>query len=430
MVLFSEMFASELIGDPVVDCLQENIGRVKDILVSLDEINQTCVPFPKVIGILVKISGEKKNGKNSEGVLLIEEIDLIGRQFISTRSAKNRLVWTTPREKDALLLRDIMDQQVVDLDGARVIRVNDVKLAKVNQDVRLIAADVGWKGMLRRLGMEKLASRFFGLFQIKVPEQLIGWDHIQSLIEGKLCIPVKSVNQLHPADVAQIISQVKSDDKAAIFSTLSDKTAAEALHELEPMLAAVMIANLDTKKALGILEKMPVDEVADILGDLAPEKTGELLRLMKVRKSTQIEGLLKHKDETAGGLMTTEFITLPNNLTVEQTIARLRETAPDAETIYYLYVVDETEKIVGIVSLRSLIVAAPEKPIAEIMLKDFVSAPPTASQREVASIISKYNLLALPIVDENKKILGIVTVDDVIDFILPPFSRRKRQMLG
>ncbi|MFH1386915.1 MAG: CBS domain-containing protein, partial [bacterium] len=420
MVLFSEMFASELIGGPVVDRSQENIGQVKDIIITLGE------SFPKVTGLLIVTPDGKKGNK----VLLIGEIDLIGRQFISTRQTKDRVVYTTLRNDEVLLMRDVVDQQVVDLEGARVIRVNDLKLAKVDQDVRLIAADVGWKGMLRRLGMEKLVSSLVGKLGRKIPDQLIGWDHVQNLSGGRIAIPTKSVTDLHPADVAQVISQLKSEDKSKILSSLSEKTAAEALHELEPMLASVLITKLDTKKALNILEKMPVDEAADILGDLPPEKAEELIRLMKVRRAGQVRELLKHKDETAGGLMTTEFVAIHQHFTVEQAIQWLRENAPTAETIYYLYVVDEAGKMVGILSLRSLIVAPPNKSITEIMIKDPITISPKMNQREVAALISKYNLLALPVVDPDGKIMGIVTVDDVMDLVMPPISRRKRNMLG
>jgi magnesium transporter len=420
MVLFSEMFVSELVGDPVVDRVQENIGRVKDIIITLGDV------FPKVTGLLVTLSGEKKEEK----VILINEIDLVGRQFISTRGTADRVPLTTLRDGELLLMRDVVDQQVVDLDGARVIRVNDLKLAKVDQDVRLIAADIGLKGMLRRLGLLGIGGWFYRLFRRTVPEKLIGWDHIQSISGGRVAIPTRALTDLHPADVAQVISQLKIDDRSALLSTLSDKTAAEALHELEPMIAAVLIANLDTKKALGILEKMPVDEIADILGDLVPDKAEELLRLIRVRKASSIRELMKHKDETAGGLMTTEFIALPQNLTVEQVIQRLRETAPAAETIYYLYVVDDQQRLAGVLSLRSMIISPPERPISEVMIKEPRAVTPEMNQREVAAIISKYNLLAVPVVDTERRILGIITVDDVVDFILPPFSRRKRQMLG
>lgn len=420
MVLFSEMFASELIGVRVVDRLQETIGHVKDIIITLGET------FPRVTGLWVALAGDKPENK----LILIGEIDLIGKQFVSTQGTKDRIAMTSLREGEVLLLRDVIDQQIVDLDGARVIRVNDLQLAKVDQNVRLIAADVGLRGMLRRLGLEKMIGWLIGLFGRKIPENLIGWDHVQSLSGGKIAIPSKTITDLHPADVAHIISQVQTEKRAEIFSNLSDKTAAEALHELEPVLGAVLVAALDTKKALGVLEKMPVDEAADVIGDLPFEKAEELLRLMRVRKAGEIRKLLKHRDETAGGLMTTEFVTIPLNLTVEQVIARLRETAPDAETIYYLYVVDEAEHLVGILTLRRLIVTPPHTLIADIMIKEAITVSPEMNQREVADVISKYNLLAIPVVDNENKMLGIVTVDDVVDLILPPVSRRKRHMIG
>ena len=422
MVLFSEMFFSELEGVPVIDRLEKPIGRVLDILLVLGE------QFPRVSGLLIKTV----NGK--EKVLLIGEIDLIGSQFVSTQSTKERLVLGDLRYQDILLRKNVLDQQIVDTSGARVLRVNDIKLAKVGPDVRVIAVDVGMRGMIRRLGIEWLFDFLFGLFRKKVPDRLIGWNYVQlleaDLAKGQITIPHKSVDELHPADIADVISNVHVDERTAIFASLPDKTAAEALHELEPKIQAILLLTIDTRKALSILNRMPVDEAADVLGDITPEKADELLRLMRVRKAHQIRGLMKHKDETAGGLMTTEFITVPQNLTVEQVISRLREIAPDAETIYYIYVVDDLNHLAGALSLRSLIVSPPEKPITDIMIKDMIAVAPDMNQREVAGMISKYNLLALPVVDADKKILGIITVDDVVDFILPPISRRKRQMLG
>ena len=192
----------------------------------------------------------------------------------------------------------------------------------------------------------------------------------------------------------------------------------------------MLLLTVDTKKALGILNRMPADEIADVLGDLLEEKAEELLRLMRPKKSLEVRKLLKHPEQTAGGLMTTEFISFPQGLTAEQTINRLRELAPGAETIYYLYVVDEAGGLAGVLSLRALITASPATSISDIMIKNVISVKPDANQKQVADVISKYNLLVVPVVDENRKMLGIVTVDDVVDFILPPISRRKRQMLG
>jgi len=203
------------------------------------------------------------------------EIDLIGKQFVVTKSVKDRIAFTKPRNDELFLWRDLMDKQIVDTEGARVIRVNDLKLGKIEQDVRLIAADVGFRGLIRRLGALALFDLMFGLFGKKVPDTLIGWDHVEQLKTGKakgmITVPTKHISEMHPADIANIISQVHSEEKTAIFASLADKTAGAALHELEPKIQALLLLTLDTKKALGVLEKMPVDEVADVLGDIPQE---------------------------------------------------------------------------------------------------------------------------------------------------------------
>ncbi len=238
------------------------------------------------------------------------------------------------------------------------------------------------------------------------------------------------MDELHPSDIANIISDARSNEKTEIFASLPDKTAAEALHELAPKIQAFLLTTVDTKKALGILNRMPADEAADVLGDLPEDRAEALIRLIKSKKAEEIMKLLRHSDETAGGMMTTEFIALPQNLTVQETIERLREQAPDAETIYYLYVVSDDQRLVGALSLRRLIVSKPSTLLSDIMIKDLITVHPEANQKNVADVISKYNLLAVPVVNPEGKLLGIVTVDDVVDFILPPISKRKRQMLG
>jgi len=423
MVLFSEMFVSELIGDPVMDRFEERIGKVKDILVACGHA------FPRVTGLLVGLDNSA-----DEKVVLIGDVDMVGRQFVSTRAVRERIPFSQLMPGDILLCRDILDKQIVDIQGARVVRVNDIKLAKAEEDIRLIAVDIGITGIFRRIGIERFLSAFLRFFRIKIQQSLIGWNFVEFLkadaCGGKLTIPHKRVEELHPSDIANIISEVHSSDKTEIFAGLPDKTAAEALHELEPKIQAFLLTTVDTKKALGILNKMPVDEAADVIGDLPEEKAEALLRLIRAKKSVEIRKLLKHHDETAGGLMTTEFITFPQNLTVEDTINKLREKAPDAETIYYLYVINEDGRLVGALSLRRLIVSKPGTIISEIMIKDMITVLPDTNQKHVADVISKYNLLAVPVVSPEGKLLGIVTVDDVIDFILPPIARRKRQMLG
>ena len=414
------MFISELRWIPIVDRLQDPIGEVKDILINVGE------KFPKVSGLLLK--------DPNDAVILMSEIDLIGKQFVVTKNVKDRIVFTKIRNDELRLVHDLLDKQIVDTDGARVLRVNDLKLGKIDQDVRLIAADVGFKGLLRRLGCLSFFSFVFRLFKKQVPDTLIGWDHVEQLKttrnKGIITVPTRHVNEMHPSDIANVISQVHQAEKTAIFTSLDEKTAAEALHELEPKIQAILLLTIDTKKALSILEKMPSDEVADVLGDLSPEKAEGFLRLLKPRKASKVRKLMAHEEETAGGLMTTEYITALENLTVQQTIEMMREHVPSAETIYYIYVHDEQEALVGVFSLRDLIISQPDVPIATIMEKDLITVEPETDQKKVAEVVSKYNLLAVPVLDKENKMLGIVTVDDVIDLVLPPVAKRFRHILG
>ncbi len=423
MIYLSELYASELIGGPVIDRFEEKIGRVEDIVIEPQD------QFPKVTGLVLRSAG----GRHKR-VLLLQEINLIGRKFISTRAGIKETPFAELREGSVLVKRDLMDKQIVDIHGSKVVRVNDLKIAKIGEDARLIAADVGLKGVLRRLRLEQPVSFLLSFFNVKMKEYLIGWNYVEplqtDLARIKLVVPYKGMSELHPSDIASIISQVHTDEKTAIFESLSTDTAAEALHELEPRIQAFLIGVLDTKKALAILEKMPSDEAADVLGDLPEEKTEEFLQLMKKKKAQEIQELLKHDDETAGGLMTTDLITLEPGYTVARTIEKLRELAPGAETIYYLYVTDEGGHLLGVLTLRGLIISKEDALVGDIMNTKIITVRPEMNRRQVADVISKYNLLAVPVVDKLNRILGIITVDDVVDYIIPPLARKKRLSVG
>jgi Mg2+ transporter MgtE len=214
-----------------------------------------------------------------------------------------------------------------------------------------------------------------------------------------------------------------------IFGTLDVETAAEALHELEPSVQADIIDDMSKEKASDILEQMPPDEAADVLGDLPENKARELMGLMEKEDADEVQELLEHEEDTAGGLMTTEFLAFPPDMTVEDAIRELRLEAPDVETVYYLYILDDQERLLGVVTLKDLILAKPETLIQDIMRSPVKTLPVEAEQNDVAEFISKYNLLAAPVVDENMVMRGIVTVDDVVDFLLPPASRKRRRKI-
>jgi magnesium transporter len=332
---------------------------------------------------------------------------------------------------DILIYRDLLDKQIVDINGAKLVRVNDLELGDVKGKLCLVAADIGLRGLLRRLGVEKRGEKFLSLFKYKLLHKLISWTYVQT-VEPKLTrltltVSRQKVSSLHPADLAEIISEVSQKERSAIFGSLDVDTAAEALHELEPRVQADIIDDMSKERASDILERMPPDEAADVLGDLPEAKAQELINLMEKEEAEDVQELMEHEEDTAGGLMTTEFLAFPPDMTVEEAIKELRLEAPNVETIYYLYVLDTEEHIIGVISLKNLILAVPQTLLSDIMKTPAKTISLETGEKDVAEFISKYNLLAAPVVDENMVMRGIVTVDDVVDFLLPTASRKKRR---
>jgi CBS domain-containing protein/sporulation protein YlmC with PRC-barrel domain len=415
-----EIFVSEVYKKPVLDPAGEEIGRLKDIVVGPGE------PFPPVQALVVSRRGETV-------LLPWDQINLFNRRVISANVRAETVSPASIVPTDILICRDLLDKQIVDINGAKLVRVNDLKLGDVNGKMCLVAADIGFRGVLRRLGLEGRGERFFSLFRYKLPYKLIGWNYLQT-IEPKLTrltltVSRQKVAKLHPADLAEIISEVSQKERTALFGSLDLQTAAEALHELEPRVQAEIIEDMSGERASDILEQMPPDEAADVLGDLPEKKAQELINLMEKEEAEDVQELLEHEEDTAGGLMTTEFLAFPPDMTVEEAITELRLAAPDVETIYYLYIVDRNDRLVGVLSLKNLILAKPQTLLADIMKTPVKTLPLESEQKDVAEFISKYNLLAAPVVDEAGAMRGIVTVDDVLDFLLPPASRKKRRKL-
>jgi len=415
-----EIFVSEVMGKPVLDRTGEEMGKLKDIIVGVGD------PFPAVVALLLA------SGRNS-CIIAWDQINLFNRRVISVTSLNKDLCPSLPAANDILICRDLLDKQIVDINGAKLVRVNDLELGDVKGKLCLVAADIGLRGLLRRIGVEKKGEQILSLFQYKLQHKLIAWHYVQTIEPNVSRLTLKvsrqKVADLHPADLAEIISEVSSKERTAIFGSLDVETAAEALHELEPGVQADIIDDMSKERASDILELMPPDEAADVLGDLPEAKAQELINLMEKEEAEDIQELLEHEEDTAGGLMTTEFLEYPPDMTVEEAIKELRLEAPNVETIYYLYVVDTNEHLAGVISLKNLILASPRTLLGDIMKTPVKTLSLDAREKDVAEFISKYNLLAAPVVDDNDVLHGIVTVDDVVDFLLPPASRKKRRKL-
>jgi magnesium transporter len=416
MPLFGELFMGEILKKPVLDPKGDELGRVRDLVIIKGD------PLPKVSALIIE---RKKRLFH----LPWTDLSIFNKRIISSNIYSEALQPYELNEDDLLLVRDILDKQIVDVNGAKVVRVNDVKLEGLNTEAVLVAVDVGMRGIMRRLGVERGGEDLMRLFKKHLPYNLISWNYIQPL-EPKLAtisltVPRQMVSELHPADIADIISQVSHQEGATFFKDLD--IAAETLSELKPETQVDFISEMDTDKAADIIEEMPPDEAADILSDLPVDKAKEILESIEEEEAEDIQELLGHEEDTAGGLMTTEFIAYPSEITVREAIEKFRKDAEEKETVYYIYVIDANEKLVGVISLRDLLLSDQDAKLSDIMVTQIKTISPEIDEKEVAAIISKYNLVAIPVIDAEGYLLGIVTVDDIIDRILPPAAKRKRK---
>lgn len=416
MALFGELFLSEILKEPVLDLKGEELGRLKDLIIIKAEA------LPKVDALLIERKKELFR-------IPWADLDLFNKRIIAAKVRREELVKYTMNPEDLLAVRDILDKQIVDVNGAKVVRVNDIKFEGYEAEAILIAMDVGVRGILRRLGIERKGDDLLMMFKTKLPYNLISWDYIQpiqpKLTAISLKVPRQRLSELHPADIAEIISQVSHQEGAAFLKNLDAEVAAEALSELSPEAQVDIIKDMDSERASDIIEMMPPDDAADVLGDLPAEKAKEILEHIEKEEAEDIQELLGHEEDTAGGLMTNEFIAYSPELTVNEAIEKFRHDSSEVETVYYLYLVDEAERLVGVISLRELILSDPGARLSEIMESKVKTVTPEVDERVVAEIISKYNLVTLPVTDTNGVLLGIVTVDDILGSILPTAPKRK-----
>jgi len=315
-------------------------------------------------------------------------------------------------------LEDVLDRQVVDIEDKKVRRVNDIKISRSHGYYHIIGVDIGFYGILKRLGLEKIAKPL----HVKSNENIIAWEDIDTLNQDysklKLKVAKQSIKKLHPADIAEIVDQLGINESINILNSLDDEAAADTLEEVSPERQAYLLEGMDVRRAVKILDEMDPDDAADVLGALPEETTEELLGLLEPKESEDIRTLLEYPENTAGGIMTTEYAYIEQDLTVGEVMKQLRDIAKDVETIYYVYV-SRDGKLTGVLSLRDILLAEPDMKISEVMISPVITIDIMEEEEEVARKIAKYNLLALPVVEDENKLKGIVTVDDAIDIVLP-----------
>jgi len=413
--VFAQGFISDLIRRPVtID--DRPIGKVADFLVgSPDDA------FPTVDGLIIKTAG----GMRFAPMDTVADVDQNGSVVLRIVPKEP----APPESEELYLVADLLDKQIVDVDGRKVVRINDIEVANTGGKLRVVAADVGIAGLLRRLGLRSFGRRWLSRLDA-IPRSMIAWNSVAPIRDAnpshvRLSVKQHRLARLHPSELAEIIGELSAREAAAVVGQLDDETAADAFEHLDAETQKSLIEDIGTERAADIIEEMDSDDAADLLAELPQEQQSQLLAEMNAYTAGELRELVKYPEDTAGGLMTTDYVWIYPHRTTEATIRKIREIAPVSEFIYYLYVVDGDDHLLGALSLRSLLLALPTAFIDRIMERDLVTVTPLMPAVEVASTIAKYDLLALPVVEEHGRMLGIVTVDDAIDAIMPEEIAKK-----
>lgn len=403
--VLGEFYFSQLLGTSIYDKSGRTIGKIKDMAVRWDGA------YPQIVGI--------KYIKKSQALITIDQIESCSYKEVRLRDNFDIEKTVTLHENDIYISKWLLDKQIIDLKGSKLVRVNDITLSWVVQEslerMILVAVDIGIRGLFRRLGLEFLVKGCqHKMLDLQYIKPLENWNSYLQLNRNR-----QQVSELHPADIADLLEEMDYKTRAGFIDHLDDQQAIDTLAEMDLESQVDIIEQMDEQRASDLLEEMAPDEAADILVELTAEKSEGLLKLMEMDDAEDVRELMQYAEGTAGALMTTEFIAFATDLTPVEVINQLRELAPEAETIYYLYVIDQEEHLQGVLSLRELIVASPSVTLRELMHTKLLTVYATDDHQRVAEVINKYGLLAVPVVDKEGIILGIVTVDDILDILIP-----------
>ena len=413
------LFLAEILNLKVIDSDGKLIGKVADLKATLGEL------FPKIAAICVRKKWDKKLFS-----LDWEAVDTIGKNVIRLKKEKEvNLLPLEMKEKEILLKEEILDKQVMDTMGAKVERVNDVHLLLSEGELRVVHVDYGVRGIFRRLGWIKWVDLLTNwLFAYQIPDKLISWKYIQPLASDptqkalKLNVTLKKMHEIHPSDLADILEELGKHQRTAVFKSLDVETAADALEEVDPKFQVSLIESAAEPRASDILEEMAPDEAVDLLLSLPEEKKEKLVLGMEKEKREKLRELLKFREGTAGSIMTTEFLSLTQDKTVKEATEKFKESSLPLETISYIYVTNNLDQLVGVLTLRNLILSHPETPLTELMNKDVIIVKIEDDVDKVAEIFKKYKFMALPVVDDNEHLKGIISLRDAVDATFPEFQ--------
>ncbi len=407
-------FLSRIIGAKVLDPANKFVGTIKDLLLSSEQsANQDTLERPVVHGVSLKFGNEIKH---------------YSFDFFDVSKKKRRLLVVcnkleelpeNKKEVSIPLAALVMDKQIVDLNGRKVVRVNDVRLATINNITYAIAVDVGIEGLLRRIGIVQPVKFLFSLVKFNIPSKFISWDDMEAIDYSNLSIKLTStfskLNTLHPSDLADIIEDLDNKSRQSVFLALDEEMAADVLEEMEPKAQIKIIEGMSVEKMADVLEKMPANEAADILDSLEVEKAELLLNEMEAESSSEVRELLEYENYEVGSIMTTEIMAYLEDTTVDEVFKDLRKNRPEAESLFGFFVINTHNELVATFSFRDLAVSDLSTKISSFMKDDPIFLYDEQKIDDVAELVSKYNLLAIPVVNKENQLEGMVVIHDVIE---------------
>lgn len=412
--LFS-FFLSKFLYKKVYDEDGEYIGKLWDVYVTTQD------GMPRVIGYKIKKDSEYFNCE-FKNINFYKDNE---KPVIKVQGEREIIL----QSYSYLLSKHLMDRQIVDINGKKLVRVNDLRIAEIAGEYRVIAVDTGALSLGRRLGAERLVEKLFKLTNKKPEDTLIIWDNVESLEmvnnNLKLSVPYKKLSKLHPADLADILEDMDINYRKRVFESLDENLAADTLEEIESDIQLDLLENISQSKRDEVLDNMPNDEIADILEEVDEETAERILLNMEKEDADEVRALMEYEDEVVGSLMNTDFISFNLNITAKETIELIREMNPDDEVCHYIYIVDENERISGILSLKDLLVANPDSNLRDIMIEDVVYIKDSDNIDLAIELAAKYNFLSLPVIDDEEKLCGIIIMNDIIGEILIPVWRRR-----
>lgn len=399
------LYLSQILKSKVSDSSDKTIGRLKDILVASK---------PGEYAPLLYLVVAHKKGQDF--FVPYEYVENLSKEEVSLRVRANNLAQIKPPEDVVYLNRDVLDQQIVDVDGARVVRVNDLRLGLFEDQMSVLGIDVSFKGLLRRLGVPGID--LFDVFKVN----LIDWRSVQP-IKGTLKLDTvgKNLTRLHPADLANIVEDLTVRRGSKLVGSLDPRSAAKVVEELDPNIQKIVINFLGPERAASIMEQMSTDEVVDLLKMMTEEEAEAFMSKLQITKSNKVQKLIHYANNTAGGLMTADFVTAKPEWTVARTTEEIKKHSPGMRSIIYIYIVNDEGVFQGAISMRRLLIAKPETVLKAMTKKLSRRSVLKVHQKinEVVKIMTKYNLFSAAVLDKNHKLMGVVTIDDVMRHLVP-----------